>query len=104
MPGLAAKADARGAEVQVLGEVLALERRREQAHHVHGGGAAPRGERLAFVLFIDWKMAGELADHMPQMVNLLLARDVAVGAARVLDVLLARHDLPERLGLVAGGL
>ena len=38
---------------------------------------------------------------MAQVVNLLLLRDVAVGAARELDVLLSAHHLPDRLGLVA---
>src|SRR5262245_54055517 len=38
---LPAGADAGRAEVDVLPVVLARERRREQAHHVHGGVAAP---------------------------------------------------------------
>ena len=41
----------------------------------------------------------QLADDVAQVVDLLLPRDVAVGAARELDVLLPPHHLPDRLGL-----
>src|SRR2546425_3272161 len=36
---------------------------------------------------------------MPQMMNLLLPRDVALGSTRVLDVLLPAHHLPQRRGI-----
>src|SRR5438874_430104 len=95
--GLPARADAAGREVDVLEVVLAVQRRREKAHDMHEGAAAPRGELAAFraVLLFAWKLPGELADDVAQAVDLLLARDVAVGAARVLDVLLPAHHLPD---------
>src|SRR3989442_15702066 len=43
----------------------------------------------------------ELADDVAQAVDLLVARDVAVGAARVLDVLLPAEHVPDRLRLGA---
>src|SRR6267143_4319456 len=43
----------------------------------------------------------ELADDVAQAVDLLVASDVAVGAARVLDVLLPAEHVPDRLRLGA---
>jgi hypothetical protein len=43
----------------------------------------------------------QLADDMAQAVDLLLARNVAVGAAGELDVLLPAHHLPDRIGCIA---
>ena len=48
-----------------------------------------------------WNLPVQLADDMTQAVDLLLARDVAVGAAGELDVLLAPHHVPDRLGFGA---
>src|SRR5205085_7107914 len=89
--GLPARADAGRREVDVLQIVLAVERRREQAHNVHRRAATPRCELFAGRAFAlgSGQMLGELADHMPQMVDLLLPSNVAVRAARILDVLLA---------------
>ena len=44
-------------------------------------------------------MLGDLADDVTQMVDLLLPGNVALGAARVLNVLLPAHDLPQRVRL-----
>ena len=71
---------------------------------MHRGFASPRGEpahgrRRAFGFR---HVPGQLADHVAQPVNLLLARDVAVGAARVLDVLLPLRHLPDALPGPAG--
>src|SRR4051794_29455074 len=44
--GFAAPADTVGAEVDVLGVVLAFERRCQQADHVHAGQAAEAGKLL----------------------------------------------------------
>ncbi len=42
---------------------------------------------------------GEFGDDMPQAVNLLLQSEVADGPARILNVLLAVQNLPDRLRL-----
>src|SRR5438105_250600 len=92
-------------EVDVLGVVLAVEVRCVQSRHVHGRTAAPAGQlahfgRLARGL---GHALGELPDDVPQVVDLLLARDMALGAAGILDVLGPPHDLPHRLGFGAFG-
>src|SRR3954463_3733651 len=105
-PGLPARPDAVGREVEVLEVVLARERRREEPHHMHHGGAAPGGELFALLGFfrIRRKVPRQLANHVAHAVDLLLTRDMAVGAARVVDVLLPSQNLPHRLGLGAGRL
>src|SRR6266851_6225916 len=92
-------------EVDVLSVVVNFEIRCVQSRHMHGRAAAPASQlthlgRLARGL---GNAFGQLADDMPQVVDLLLARDVTLGAARVLDVLGAPHDLPDRLGFGAFG-
>src|SRR5215472_17505710 len=99
--GVAADADAARREVDVLGVVLALHARREQVGDVHLGTAPPGRELLDFAVGLLGRrqLLGQLADDVAQTMDLLLASDVAVGAARVLDVLLARHHFPDRLRL-----
>ena len=99
--GFAPGADAGRREVDVLGVVLAASRgasRRTtcivvlaapRGEFLHVGGVAPRRRQLL----------RQFADDMAQPVDLLLARDVAVVAAGVLDVLLPAADLPDRLRL-----
>src|SRR5438270_416080 len=89
-PGLPAPADGRGAEVDVLPVVFARERRREKPHDVHRRMTAPGGELAAFGrrLLLGRQAFHQLADHAAHVMDLLLLRDVAVGAARVLDILL----------------
>src|SRR6185369_5049400 len=97
--GLPAGADAVRREIDVLGVILAVERRCHEAYDVHRRAAAP-GRELAHVLALARafrQLLRELADDVPQMMDLLLPRDVAAGAARELDVLLPAHDLPQRL-------
>src|SRR5438552_156135 len=94
-----------GRKVDVLGVVLAVEVRCVQSRHVHGRTAAPAGQlahcgRLARGL---GHALGEFPDDVPQVVDLLLARDVALGAAGILDVLGPPHDLPDRLWFGAFG-
>src|SRR5438552_2431837 len=84
-----------GRKVDVLGVVLAVEVRCVQSRHVHGRTAAPAGQlahfrRLACGLGY---ALGQLANNMPQMVDLLLARDMTLGAAGVLNILGPAHGL-----------
>src|SRR5689334_104736 len=79
------RGDARGGEVDVLRVVLAVELRRDQAHDVHRRAAAPRREllRLRTRAHVVGQPLRELADHVAQVMDLLLACDVAARAARV---------------------
>ena len=100
---LAAPADAAGAEVDVLAVVLVIERRREQAHDMHPGQAAIGrhfAEAVVAALVVGDHLA-QLGDDVPHPVKLALALDVGCGAARILNVLLAVHDLPHGLRLGA---
>src|SRR2546426_5909037 len=104
--GLAARGDAGGREVDVLAVVVALELGREEAHDMHGGAAAVAGVALdvgVAALLLGPGMR-ELGDDVAQAVDLLVARGVAVGAARVLGVLLAAEAGPDRLRLRTRGL
>src|SRR3989454_10765203 len=97
--GLAARGDAGGREVDVLGVVVALQLGGEEAHDVHRGAAAVAGMALevGMAALLLGQVMRELADDVAQAVDLHVARDVAVGAARVLDVLLAAEHVPDRL-------
>ena len=90
------KPDAVGAEVDVLGMILALEARREQPDQMHRAAAAIGRElgdhRIAHCLLRQAR--GQLAHHVPEAMQLLLARHVAEAAAGILDILVPRHDLP----------
>src|SRR2546425_11557327 len=103
--GLAARGDAGGREVDVLAVVVALELGREEAHDMHGGAAAVTGMALdvGVAALLLGQVMRELADDVAQAVDLLVARDVAVGAARGLDVLPAAGHGPERLRLRGPG-
>src|SRR5438876_1450396 len=100
-----ARANTCRSEVDVLGVVLAVEPGSHEPHDVHGG-AAPPGRELAH--FVGASRAfrhvlGKLADDVTQMMDLLLAGDVALGATCVLNVLVPSHHLPERLRFSALG-
>src|SRR5476649_1399836 len=88
MAGLPALADAVGAEVDVLGVILAAEARRLQRQDVHRRAAAPRRQLAHFRPHghVGRQVLRQLADHVAQAVQLALLLDVA-GAAGVLDFL-----------------
>src|SRR5260221_2890934 len=103
---LPAAADAGAREIDVLGVVLAVEPRRQQAHEMHRGGAAVAQEFAHFrigALLVGEPIA-KLADDVAQAMDLLLPHDVAFAAARVLDVLLPAEHLPDGAGAGAGRL
>src|SRR5918994_1376253 len=66
---------------------------------MHPGQAAVANKflRLSPVPLGFWQPAREFGNDVAQPVDLLLPGDVADGAAGVLNVLLAVHDLPNRL-------
>src|SRR5436190_10608872 len=95
--------DARGREVDVLGVVLGVELRRDKSRDVHRRTAAPGGEFPGMwgIAETGRKLLRKLSDNVAQVVDLLLARDMALGPARELDVLLSSHHLPHRSRLRA---
>src|SRR5262247_1225853 len=96
---LAAHGDAGWSEIDILGLVLVFETRRQEAHHMHLRHAAMAGEithRLGFAYMVR-QMANQLADDVAQPMSLLLPGDVACDPARILDVLLAMKNFPDRL-------
>src|SRR2546427_11118405 len=95
--GLAARGDAGGREVDVLAVVVALELGREEAHDMHGGAAAVAGMALdvGVAALLLGQVMRELADDVAQAVDLLVARDAAVGAARGLALLFAGQPGPD---------
>src|SRR5262249_45235123 len=98
---LPATANARRAEIDVLGVVLVVEPRRKQANHVHARQATVlaqlRNARLLAFLFRN--ELDQLRHDMAQLVDLALARDVARYATGILNVLVAIQDLPDRFRL-----
>src|SRR3954451_3739609 len=96
--GLPTLHDARTAEINILGVVLALELRGEQSHHMHPGRATvarPLAHRLA-VAFGLGQPRGELVDDMAQLMGLLLARNVTRDPTGVLHVLMPVEDFRHR--------
>jgi hypothetical protein len=69
-----------------------LDVRRRDYDHVNGRGAAVGGQLLDLVARQQcrWQLLSQRADHVPQLMNLLLAGDLTVGTAGVLDVRVVR--------------
>src|SRR3712207_2277035 len=97
IPSLPAFANAARAEVDVFGVILAIQRRRQQANHVHAGQAAISRQlldSLGLTLRLR-QVPDELGDHMPEPMDLVLPGHMTGGAAGILVVLVAAPDLPE---------
>src|SRR5258708_31282182 len=98
--GLPAAADAGAGEIDVLGVVLAVEPRRQQAHEMHRGAAAV-AEHLAHLGIVALRVGepiAELADDVAQAMDLLLPHDVTLAADRILGVLLPAEHLTDGAG------
>src|SRR5207244_8074759 len=95
MSGLPARADAAWRKVDVLELVLAVDARCDQPCAVHGRAAPPRREfpDLGGAARFFRHVLRELTDDVAKVMDLLLACDMALGAARELDVLLPAHHL-----------
>src|SRR5215831_16556493 len=99
--GFPAQANARRAEIDILGVVFVVQARCEQSHHMHARQAAVLGQILHERI-----LAGTLADQFDQFgddvaqpVHLTLSGNVTRDAARVLNVLVPVQHFPDRLGL-----
>ena len=93
--------DAGAAEVDVLGLVLTLQARRKKAHDVHSGQTTIAGhfaDPRALTLRLR-EALGELGNNVAQTMDLFLPCDVRDGSARILDLLLSVHHLPDALRL-----
>src|ERR1051326_4112921 len=92
--GFPARADARRAEVDVLGVILVGEPRRQQLNHVHPGHASVAGQFAHFRRFARFlrDVREQLRDDVAQTVDLALANDMTGDAAGILDGLLAVPD------------
>jgi hypothetical protein len=90
--------DSVGREVDVLGVVLIVNARHQQADNMHLRDAAVAGQLahyLAISLFGRY-LLHQLTDDVAQAVALLLASDMARDATRVLNVFLPVKNLPYR--------
>src|SRR5215471_3884130 len=104
--GFPAQANARRAEIDILGVVFIVQARCEQSDDMHACQAAILGQILHQRV-----LAGVLGDQfdqfgnpVAQLVHLTLSRDVTRDAARVLDVLVPVEHFPDRLGLWSHGI
>ena len=100
---LLALADAGSTEIDVLGEVLVVESRRQQPHNMHARDTAVILElfRCFTRAHVLGQQPGKLSDNEAQLMRLFQMRDLSGDAARILYVLLAMEHLPDRFRLRA---
>src|SRR5258708_329104 len=79
--------------------VFAGKRRCQQPHTMHPGHAAVCRHRRYFGigLGLGRKLLNKFPDNMTELVDLLLTADVAHRPARILQILLAAHYLPDAI-------
>src|SRR5262245_19892494 len=89
--------NARRAEVDIVGVAFIVQPRREQSHDMHARQAAILGQILddGMIASVLRDQFGQFRDHVPQLVDLTLSRNMARDAARVLDVLVPVEHLPK---------
>jgi hypothetical protein len=100
MPCLPTRANTRAGEIDVSRIAFALNVRGIEPHDMHERSAPICGEPLHFRAdaLIFWHQLDEFADDMAEPMKVLLAGDVAVVAARELDVFLAAEHILEDCG------
>src|SRR5260370_28643515 len=96
-----AGADALGTEVDIFRMVFAGKRRCQTPHKMHPGHAAVCRDRryVGIGLGLGRKLLSKFPDNMTELVDLLLTADVAHRPARILQILLAAHYLPDAIRL-----
>ena len=97
MPCLPTRANTRAGEIDVSGIAFALDVRGIELYDMHERSAPVGGELLHFRAdaLIFRHQLDEFADDVAEPMKVLLAGDVAVVAARELDILLAADGPPE---------
>src|SRR5580658_4775761 len=103
--GLPALADAGAREIDVLAFAIGGARQ-QQKHEMHGCRAAIARElaHCRILALLRREPHPELADDVAEPMKLLLARDMALGAAGELNVLLAIEHVPDAAGLLGARL
>src|SRR5215472_17084623 len=88
---LPAQANPRRAEIDVLGVVFVVQSGPEELHDVHARQAAILGQVLddRTIAGVIWHQSDQLRDHVAQLVDLTLSRNMTRDAARILNVLVA---------------
>jgi len=92
--------DSSTGEIDIAQMIFLIEARRPKPYDVHEGAAAIAGHLLDFRCFaLRFRhQANEFAYDVAKMMDMTLARDVTVGAAGILDILLTIENLPDRFG------
>jgi hypothetical protein len=103
--GLPTGMNAGAGEVDVAQMILVIESRRFEANDVHESAAAVarhlRDGRRCTLLFRH--QPDQFADDMTELMDVLLPRDMAVGAARIVIGLIDRRTIADSLAEVGGG-
>ena len=94
---LPARMDSSAGKIDVAQMIFVIEAWRLKPYDVHEGAAAIAGHLLDLRCFaLRFRhQANEFAYHVAKMMDVTLARDVTVGAAGILDILLAIKNLPD---------